>query len=205
MNSRAPEAANVVPTRPSEIQRLFSTAPFQWWISGCWALDLFTGEQTRPHFDVDVGIARSDQLAVQRHLSNWDFQYAVRTGDEVRLQRWKPGQMLGFEVHGIWVRQTPDSPWSFEFWLHEIQDEVWTFRYGDKVRHPLQHITGQTPEGIPYLKPEIALLYKAARMREVDIQDFERVLGRLSVEQRSQLAADIALCWPQHPWLGVLI
>jgi hypothetical protein len=72
------------------------------------------------------------------------------------------------------------------------------------VQHPFQHIEGRTPEGICYLKPEIALLYKAARMREVDVQDFRRVLPHLGRDQRLQLAGDILRCWPEHAWLELL-
>jgi hypothetical protein len=204
MNTRPPDATNVVALQPKDIQTLLSDAPFRWWIAGGWALDLFMREQTRPHFDVDVAIARKDQGAAQRHLSTWDFQYAVRKDDKIVLRPWEAGQVLGREVHGVWGRQNTDAPWRFEFALHEIEAEVWTFRYFDTVRHPLQHIEGRTPQGIRYLKPEIALLYKAARMRDVDVQDFRRVLPHLGRDQRLQLAADILRCWSEHPWLGLL-
>jgi hypothetical protein len=204
MNAQPPDATNVVPLQPKDIQTLLSGAPFRWWVAGGWALDLFIGEQTRPHFDIDVAIARTDQGAAQKHLSNWDFQYALRTGDKIELRPWEPGQMLGREVHGVWARQTPDSPWRFEFALHEIEMDVWTFRYFGAVQHPLERIEGLTSEGICYLQPEIALLYKAARMREVDVQDFHRVIRHLDSGQRSQLAADILICWPEHPWLAFL-
>jgi hypothetical protein len=151
-----------------------------------------------------VAIARKDHGAAQKYLSHWDFQYAVRIDDKIVLRPWETGQILGREVHGVWGRQTTDAPWRFEFALHEIEEEVWTFRYFDTVRHPLQHIEGRTAEGICYLKPEITLLYKAARMREVDVQDFSRVLPHLDREQRLQLAEDILRCWPEHPWLGLL-
>ena len=190
--------------QPCDVHKLLSGAPFQWWIAGGWALDLFMGEQTRPHFDIDVAIARKGQNAAQQHLSEWDFAYALRKGNEIVLRPWEPGQVLGREIHGIWARQTPDSPWSFEFCLHEIDDGIWTFRYHGAVQHPLGRVGGCTPEGIRYLKPEIALLYKAARMRPVDVQDFHRVLPRMGSEQRSQLAADLLCCWPEHPWLGAL-
>jgi hypothetical protein len=204
MNTHPPDATNVVALQPKDIQNLLFGAPFRWWIAGGWALDLFMCEQSRPHFDVDVAIARKDQGAAQKHLSKWDFQYAVRKDDKIVLRLWESGQILGREVHGVWGRETTDAPWRFEFALHEIEEEVWTFRYFDTVRHPLPHIEGRTQDGICYLKPEIALLYKAARMREVDVQDFRRVLPHLGSEQRSQLAADILLCWPEHAWLGLL-
>jgi hypothetical protein len=56
MQPRAPDVWNVLATQPQDIQMLLASAPFQWWIAGGWALDLFIGEQTRPHFDTDVAI-----------------------------------------------------------------------------------------------------------------------------------------------------
>jgi hypothetical protein len=88
--------------------------------------------------------------------------------------------------------------------LSEIDEAVWTFRHNDAVQHPVRQVGKYTTEGISYLKPEIALLYKAARMRQVDVEDFHRVLPRLSSDQCLQLAADILRCWPEHPWLGLL-
>lgn len=88
--------------------------------------------------------------------------------------------------------------------MHEIEQDTWSFRYGPTVRHPLSRIGGSTADGISYLRPEIALLYKAARRRELDEADFRRVLPQLSSAQRTQLAADIIHCWPEHPWLALL-
>jgi hypothetical protein len=50
-----------------------------------------------------------------------------------------------------------------------------------------------------HLQPEIALLYKAARMRQVDDQDFQRVLPHLASKQRAQLTEDILCFSPEHP------
>ena len=120
------------------------------------------------------------------------------------FEPWEVGQILDHKIHGSWARESPSSPWRFEFLLHGIDHEVWSFRYCPAVRHPLTHIGRTTPDDIPYLQPEIALLYKAARRRELDEEDFRRVLPRLSSGQRAQLAADIMHCWPEHPWLDLL-
>lgn len=205
MDQQTRDALNVVPLQPRDIQALLADAPFPWWIAGGWALDLFIGEQTRPHFDIDAAIARVDQTAAQRHLVKWNFRYAVRDCDgTVAFQPWATGQILDRRIHGAWARESPEAPWRFEFLLHEIEGQVWSFRYFGSVQHPLRSIDGRTPDGICYLQPEIALLYKAARMRDVDVQDFHRVLPRLASEQRTQLAADIKSCWPQHPWVDLL-
>jgi hypothetical protein len=205
MNKESPGSLNVVPLQPRDIQSLLSGAPFQWWIAGGWALDLFTGEHSRPHFDTDVAVARRDQTAAQQFLQGWDFQYAVPgTSNPVVFKSWEAGQILGHEIHGSWARESRDSAWRFEFLLHEIDQDVWSFRYCHQVQHPLKCIGGRTADGIFYLQPEIALLYKAARLREVDDQDFRRVFPFLGSARRVQLANDIHCFSPEHPWLGLL-
>jgi hypothetical protein len=205
MRVQIPDESNCVPLQPREIQSLLTKAPSQWWITGGWALDLFLQEQTRTHFDIDVAIARHDQLAAQLYLKNWDFWSTMRNeSGNIVLRHWETGEMLGTEIPGVWERESPDAPWRFEFLLHEINEQLWTFRYSALVQHPLRIIEGFTPDRIPYLKPEIALLYKAARLRDVDMRDFHKVLPHLNDEQRSQLAGDLYKFEPAHPWLEVL-
>ena len=205
VNQSDTSSFSVVPLQPQEIQLLLSAAPFQWWITGGWALDLFTGQKSRSHFDTDVALARKDQTAAQAYLKSWDFQYAVpATSNPVVFESWNAGELLEFKIHGSWARENRDSPWRFELLLHEIDQGIWSFRYCREVRHPLDQIGSRTPGGIPYLRPEIALLYKAARMRQVDDEDFHRVLPHLASQQRAQLARDVTRFKPQHPWLDLL-
>lgn len=46
-----------------------------WWaVAGGWAIDLWLGEQTREHHDLEVVVARTDQLAVHDVLrTDWDL------------------------------------------------------------------------------------------------------------------------------------
>jgi len=205
MEVQIPDESNCIPYDPREIQSLLADTPFQWWIAGGWALDLFLQEQTRPHFDIDVAIARQDQLVAQLYPSGWDFWSTMRNEKgNIVLRHWETGKLLGTEIPGVWGRESPESPWRFEFLLHEINEQLWTFRYSALVQHPLRNIERFTTEGIPYLQPEIALLYKAARLRDVDVQDFHKVLPHLNDEQRSQLAGDLLKFEPKHPWLAAL-
>jgi hypothetical protein len=205
VNQSDTSSFNIVPFQPEDIQLLLSPAPFQWWITGGWALDLFTDQKSRTHFDTDVAVARNDQTAARAYLKGWDFQYAVPgASNPAAFESWNPGETLEFKVHGSWARENRDSPWRFEFLLHEIDQSAWSFRYCQEVRHPLSQIGARTLSGIPYLRPEIVLLYKAARMRQVDDEDFRRVLPDLVGEQREQLRRDLIRFKPQHAWLDLL-
>jgi hypothetical protein len=199
------DESNCIPYDSREIQSLLVNAPFRWWITGGWALDLFLQEQTRRHFDVDVAISRQDQLVAQLYLKNWDFWSTMRNeSGNIILRHWETGEILGTDFPGVWGRESPDAPWRFEYLLHEINEQLWIFRYSALVQHPLKNIEGFTPDGIPYLQPEIALLNKAARLRDVDMRDFHKVLPHLNGEQRSQLAGDLHKFEPAHPWLAAL-
>ena len=49
---------------------LIKTFTRPWFVCGGWALDLFIGKQTREHHDLDIGIFRRDQLALQGFFAN---------------------------------------------------------------------------------------------------------------------------------------
>lgn len=107
--------------------------------------------------------------------------------------------MLGTEFPGVWGGESAYTPWGFEFLLHEISEQLWTFRYSALVQLPPGNIAGFTLDGIPYLRPEVALLYKAARLRDVDMQDFPKVLPHFRDGQCSQPARDLYKFEPAHP------
>jgi hypothetical protein len=111
-----------------------------------------------------------------------------------------PGTRLWKGAKGGWLHTRNASGIA---WICISQD-VWCFRYCQEVQHPSERIGACTPDGIPYLRPEIALLYKAARMRQVDDEDFRRVLPCLAGGQRAQLTQDIRRFSPEHPWLALL-
>jgi hypothetical protein len=69
---------------------------------------------------------------------------------------------------------------------------------------PLARAIKRTGDGIPYLAPEIQLLYKARGTREKDQRDFERVMERLGPDERSWLYDALSVVDPQHVWLTEL-
>lgn len=55
---------NWSPLSVQELARVLSGLGVPWWIAGGTALDLFLGETTRHHDDIDVQILRNDQLVI---------------------------------------------------------------------------------------------------------------------------------------------
>jgi len=62
----------------------------------------------------------------------------------------------------------------------------------------------RTPDGIPYLAPELQLLYKAKVPRPKDEADFARILSVLDAQSRQWFAQSLALVHPGHVWLAKL-
>ncbi len=150
-----------------------------WWIAGGWALDLFLGRTTRAHEDTDILILRRDQLALHPHLRDWVL-FKTQQPAWPHLAPWPAGEFLEARINDLWVRdRLEDGPWRFEFMLMDAEGEEWIYRRLPSIRGPLAEIGLLTPDGIPYLAPEIQLLYKSGSLREKDTADLLRVLPHL--------------------------
>ena len=66
---------------------------------------------------------------------------------------------------------------------------------------PDRRSSRHTADGIPYQRPEIALLFKAKHTREKDQADFDAVLPLLDPDARAWLADALELVHPGHPWI----
>jgi hypothetical protein len=68
---------------------------------------------------------------------------------------------------------------------------------------PLTRIGAQNGE-LPYLRPEIVLLYKAKNLGDHDRADFEQTRERLDAGSRQWLRLALERVHPGHEWLPVL-
>jgi len=188
--------------QPLQVAALLAGFARPWFVVGGWAVDLYSGRVTRPHHDVEIAIFREDQLALQDFLSGWEFQKATRN-PEKPLEPWHQGEWLELPVHEIHAQPSGAEPSELEVLLNERRGEEWVFRRNQSVTRPLAKVAMQSALGIPFLSPEVVLLYKAKAPRAHDIADFEELRGLLDQERRSWLKWAIAACHPDHPWLGV--
>jgi Aminoglycoside-2''-adenylyltransferase len=186
---------------PLRAAALLSSVRVPWWVAGGWALDLFLGgADSRPHQDLDIGILRRDLQEVLRAFDTWE----VFAAKDAALEPLQTGERPRHDVHSLWCRPNATAPWNLELMLDESQDDLWLFRRAPQIRRPLSEIVRVSSLGIPYLAPEIQLLYKAKGMRERDAADFDRTLPRLDIDQREWLLRAMLLVHPEHEWIDAL-
>jgi len=195
----SPASAPWRSVHPREARTLLLNVRSRWWIAGGWALDLFIGRQSRRHGDLDVGILRHDAPGVIAALPGLEFFEA------------KDGALRGpltgaprADVNSLWGRARADGEWMLELLLDECDGDQWVFRRARVIRRPFERAVRHDPQSIPYLAPEIQLLYKAAHLREQDRADFERTAPHLEDEPRAWLRWALAVVEPLHPWLAAL-
>jgi hypothetical protein len=189
------------PIHPEEIADLLSGFARPWWICGGWALDLFLGRETRRHDDLDVAVLRRDQLRLFRHLRGWDVRYAT---PQHTLKAWD-GEHLEPPIHGIWARRSNEAnaPWTCEFLLNEHTDRDWIFRRNEGVTRSLDEVGGKR-DGVPFLRPEIVLLYKASEPSPKNEADFAAVRPHLAQTAIHWLREALEVIDSRHPWVPLL-
>jgi len=185
--------------QPPEAAALLTGLIRPWWVAGGWALDLFIGRESRPHRDLDIGILRRDASQVIAALPGLRF-FEARHGTLSGPLTGAPGA----DVNSLWGRALGRDEWVLELMLDECDGDHWVYRRARSIRRPLARAVRRDAQGIPYLAPEIQLLYKAGRIRDQDRADFERVVPLLGDEARAWLRAALATTDPAHPWLAAL-
>jgi hypothetical protein len=171
-----------------------------WFVSGGWAIDLFLGQVTRPHSDIEVGLYRDDQHALRAHLAKWTIDQAV----DGPFVPWPPGEPLAQQVHQLRATRPDARPPEFEIFLNEHTPTHWLTRRHPDLARPLNQVWFTSPVGLPTLLPEIQLLYKAKYLRDKDRQDFAHATPRMTAPQRAWLKDALTLVHPGHEWLAHL-
>ncbi|MDN4606269.1 nucleotidyltransferase domain-containing protein [Sporosarcina highlanderae] len=169
-----------------------------WGIAGGWAIDLFIGNQTRAHSDIEIAILREDQHLIKNHLTCWKFDKVVNG----ELVNWGH-EMLELPIHELHGKHVGTGE-ALEVLLNEIDRERWVFRRATKITYPVSSLFLISGEGIPVLNPVIVLLYKAKNAQEKDHADFQVVKDLLETHDKEWLLQALEIHLPGHPWISVL-
>ncbi|MDZ7954391.1 nucleotidyltransferase domain-containing protein [Nostoc sp. DedQUE09] len=183
-----------------KLSRLLNDFKQPWFIAGGWAIDLFIGDVTRVHKDVEIAIFRKDQNSLRKYLFGWEFTKVVNG----KMQPWNENEWLELPIHEIHTHTKNNLLLELEILLDECSQSEWRFRRNLDIARPLSMIRLRSDIGIPFLAPEIVLLYKAKNPRSKDEDDFYRVCRLLDEERQVWLKQAITVCYPRHHWLTKL-
>jgi hypothetical protein len=184
---------------PGEVARLLAGLPAPWYVAAGWALDLFRGVRTREHGDIEIAVPAARFPEVRDRFPGYVFD-AVSSG-----RIWEnagPGVLA--TTHQTWLRDPATGNYLLDVFREPHDGDTWICRHDETIRLPYSQIIHCTPDGVPYLAPELVLLFKAKHARPKDEADFHAAIPHMTPAQRTTLADLLARVHPGHRWLASL-
>jgi hypothetical protein len=182
--------------KPKEAATLLAGVDVPWCVVGGWAIDLFVGRETRPHEDLEIAIARPDFPRIRDHLHGFRL-HSVGDGEVRALAR---DEVTPAEKHQNWVLDVDENVWRMDVMLEPGDRETWVYRRDETLRAPRERMVSMR-DGVPFLRPEAALLYKAKAHRPKDDADFATCLALLDDAARKWLREALSRLHPAHAWI----
>lgn len=184
---------------PSEVAQQLAGIGTPWYVAAGWALDLFRGRQTRAHGDIEIAIPAASFPEVSHHFPGYVFD-AAGSG---RIWEDATPEVLA-AVQQTWLRDPATGNYLLDVFREPHDGDTWICRRDERIRLPYSDIIQHTQDGIPYLAPELVLLFKAKHARRKDQSDFDATLPHMSPAQRETLAELLNRVHPGHPWIADL-
>lgn len=194
-----PSADRWEPWSPAEVAERLAPCTAAWGVAGGWALDLWRGETTRPHGDIEIVVSSAALEAVRLCLPDHLF-FAASNGI---LSPAPPGEPVA--AHQFWVLDTAAGKWRLDVMTDPGDEARWIYRRDPRIAARRAEMLAHSLDGIPYLRPHAVLLFKAKAPRPKDEQDFAAALPLLSAAERAWLAEALAVAHPQNPWIDRLL
>jgi len=197
---------------------------FDYAICGGFALDLFTGKNWRVHSDIDVCVFENDKGAIFQHMKehHWTI-YEFQGRGIVRLvnsvSECTDGRNLmclkgSCELVQFSPYKRKRNLFSHEFFhtgIQELNYLEFLFNTSTSREFVFDSKAGiyremnkafLSNQGIPYLSPELALLYKAkSAEREENQFDYAQAITEMDNEQVSWFHKSLDILYPRgHAW-----
>lgn len=184
---------------PGEVADRLAGISAPWYVAAGWALDLYRGKQTRRHGDIEIAVPAARFSEVRARFPGYVFD-AAGSG-----QIWKnaPPEALA-STHQTWLRDPATGCYLLDVFREPHDGDIWICRRDETIRLPYSQIIQHTEDGVPYLAPELVLLFKAKHLGPKDQADFDQTLPRMTSRQRDTLLGLLARVHPGHPWTAAL-
>jgi hypothetical protein len=185
--------------RPEQVAERLAGTAVPWCVAAGWALDLFRGEQSRAHGDLEIAVPAARFAEIRDRFPEYEFD-AVGSG---RVWAGAGPEVLAV-THQTWLRDPASGRFLLDVFREPHDDGTWVCRRDPGLRLPYDAVVERTADGVPYLVPELVLLFKAKATRPKDDADFDGVLPLLSRARRDALRGWLTRLHPGHPWLRKL-
>src|SRR3984885_9854447 len=173
------------PLTPEQFSDLLAGCGARWIVAGGRAARV--GAPARHHSDIDISIRAADVGLIRAVMRDRPLGEA----DDGALKPLLPGVALTPDCEELWVRRDAGQPWRFEFLLDRYStDDEWVYKRDPRGRLPL-HRAVHTVGAVEYLRPELALLFKAKNDRPKDRADL--LAAHLDPSGRDWLAETLDL------------
>jgi hypothetical protein len=157
---------------PSEVAQRLAAIPAPWCVVGGWAVDLFVGEISRHHDDIEIALPAVSFDLVVAALP----EYAWDVVGDGRV--WPYPQQLATHFQ-TWLREPATGTYRLDVFREPQRGGRWVCRRDRSITLSHSELIRYTGDGIPYVIPEVALLFKAKHLRDKDEADFTRALPAL--------------------------
>ncbi|AVT28954.1 hypothetical protein C6361_04985 [Plantactinospora sp. BC1] len=182
------------PWPPSVVAERLAGLDLPWCVAAGWAIDLCRGAPSRRHDDLEIAVPAERFDEVRERLGDCDFAVA----HDGRLLPPTPESMRA--SHQTWAYERAVGRWRLDVFREPHDGNLWICRRDPRIRRPYAEIIRHDPSGVPYLLPEVVLLFKAKATRTKDEADFGTALPLLDDDARRWLDDALSLVHPTHPW-----
>lgn len=189
---------------PDEAACRLADVDVHWAVAGGWAIDLHLGRTTRDHHDLEICVpaGRADMVLAAFPAPRWSWH--VPESGVLHPLDGPDGAGLLAREHQTWLWSVDDGAYVLDVFREPHDGDTWICRREETLRRPLAEVISTSTAGIPYVRPEIVLLFKAKYCRPQDEADLAVCLPALDEPARAWLRSALQLVHPGHRWLDAL-
>lgn len=219
----------------NELRQIMDSVGIRWAVCGGDAIDLFVGRQTRLHKDIDVAVFWEDREHIISEFlrRGWrifepdhgllreitTLEEDLRTEDNLWCIKPETDSYQIIKKHNDFYEITTERKHQDTLDYIEVlfnREKDGRFLYKRDPAITLENYLYKNENGIPYLAPEMVLLYKSIFVRFLDVpeqkemvenyrHDFSVALEKFGGQQKWWLRNALIRCYPMgHEWLEKL-
>ena len=210
-----------------EANELLRGQAFEYAVCGGFAIDLFLGYESRKHGDIDILAYWKDRNAIIEYMQSKGYEVFEMLGGgkchritDINNQMYQKRNIFcskdNCELVQLWETSEEDILFIdfkhigqtnlnyVEFLFNDKSDTDFLYARNHDVRRTLDKAV-LFADDMPYLAPEICLLYKSTDItREGYQHDYEKAFEKMSDDQRDWLNRALNIMFPDgHRWINI--